>query len=169
MWQLHVWIQFGPQCAGGQAETTACMERSVRACRSAPSRESSVLLPHLLAHERLAMCIRTEKARCSESNTQMAMLTATATIITDAVFSDRLHSNVGRAKIISSVSIKFLDKGTWSSHVPRTILDTEGRAEDKTRSRPPSETLHFSRGGRQGNQLTNQPASQERKQRQQVL
>ena len=106
MWQLHVWMQLGPQCAGGQAESTARMESSVRVLRPVPRREDPTRLTQLLACDRSAVSIRIEKDRAPHlSQFQMVMLMATAPIMTDMVFVHRLQGEVGRVNIIPNLQI----------------------------------------------------------------
>lgn len=78
-------MQFGPQWAGGQAETATHMAGAVRALRPASGRANPPTPPHLLARQRSAVSIGTEKAHCSSlTETQMAMRIGTAAIVVDA-------------------------------------------------------------------------------------
>lgn len=118
---------------------------------------------HLPACERLAVYIRTKKARCSEfcTKSQMAMPTSTMTVITDICIHLQLQSEVAGAKITSSLQIQLLNKHTFNTYyVPNTLPGTRKIAEDKTKSKPSSGSLYFGRGGRQTNQPTNQVKNQ---------
>lgn len=152
MWQLHVWMQFGPQWAGGQAESTAGVESSVRS-EASPAEEVPTPLPHppphtqLLAHERLAVCTSTEGAHCSTHKTQMAMLTVTATST-----SGRNSFTDCRAERESPQGHRFHYLScTLSTSVPSTVWGTKVIAENE-KGYPPEASC--SREGRQTNQPT---------------